>query len=141
MLIIVTVTFGYIPVIIMEFLPIFSTRKCAKSSVISHSFVHRRGLSLRNPLRTLRHKQDLNRRKYDLKILNDTRMSYIHQIHLQFVIRRSIVLSINLCITCQACFGLQAQCKFPATPFHTPWRFPAAPDAGQQWTYHQIKYI
>ena len=42
--------------------------------------LHRGGLILAYALRTFRHKQDLNRRKYNLKIINDTRMSYVHPV-------------------------------------------------------------
>ena len=70
---------------------------------------HCSGLTLRNSLSALRHKQDLHRRKYDLEILDNAGMCYVHQVHNQFVVGGRVVLAINLRVAGQTSFCLQAQ--------------------------------
>ena len=79
---------------------------------IHHFATHGRGLPLGNALRYFRHKQDFYSGKHNLEILYNARMSYVHQIHSQFVVRSSIVLAINLCIPSQSSLSLQAQGEF-----------------------------
>lgn len=49
--------------------------------------------------------------KHDFQILDNARMGYVHQIHRQLIIRRCIVLTVNLGIAGQTRLGLQAQGK------------------------------
>ena len=103
---------AFVPDSALEFLPIFSRRNVRKCRYLVVFFTHRRGLALGNSLGTFRHKQDFHCRKHNFQIFDNTRMSYVHQIHSQFVVRSSIVLTINLCIPGQSSFSLQAQGEF-----------------------------
>lgn len=59
--------------------------------------------------RTLWREQNLHRGKHNLKVLDNTRLSYVHQIHNQFVVGRCVVFSVHLCVTRQASLSLEAQ--------------------------------
>lgn len=61
--------------------------------------------------RTLWREQNLHRGKHNLKVLDNTRLSYVHQIHNQFVVGRCVVFSVHLCVTRQASLSLEAQRK------------------------------
>lgn len=67
------------------------------------------GLTLRNSLRALLHKQDLRGREHDLEFFEEARLGDIHQIHQELVVGRRIVLAIDLSIAGESALGLEAE--------------------------------
>lgn len=70
---------------------------------------HCSGLTLRNSLRALLHKEDLHRREHDLEIFEEAGLGDIHQIHQELVVGRRIVLAIDLSIAGESALGLEAE--------------------------------
>lgn len=70
---------------------------------------HSIGLTLRNSLRALLHKQDLRGREHDLEVFEEAGLGDIHQIHQELVVGRRIVLAIDLGIAGESTLGLEAE--------------------------------
>ena len=70
---------------------------------------HSSGLTLRNSLRALLHKQDLRGREHDLEVFEEAGLGDIHQIHQELVVGRRIVLAIDLGIAGESALGLEAE--------------------------------
>ena len=70
---------------------------------------HSSGLTLRNSLRALLHKEDLRGREHDLEVFEEAGLGDIHQIHQELVVGRRIVLAIDLSIAGESALGLEAE--------------------------------
>lgn len=70
---------------------------------------HSSGFTLRNSLRALLHKQDLHGREHDLEVFEEAGLGDIHQIHQELVVRRCIVLPVDLGVAGEAALGLKAE--------------------------------
>ena len=70
---------------------------------------HSSGLTLRNSLGALLHKQDLRGREHDLEVFEETGLGDIHQIHQELVVGRRIVLAIDPSIAGESALGLEAE--------------------------------
>ena len=73
---------------------------------------HCSGLTLRNSLRALLHKEDLRGREHDLEVFEEAGLRDIHQIHQELVVGRRIVLAIHLGIAGKTTFCLKAKVPF-----------------------------
>ena len=70
---------------------------------------HCSGLTLRNSLRALLHKEDLRGREHDLEVFEEAGLGDIHQIHQELVVGRRIVLAIDLGIAGESALGLESE--------------------------------
>ena len=66
----------------------------------------------KGPLREYANKNNLKSQKHQLNILNNRLICNIGQIHLNLIIRRSIVFAVNLCVTRKSRLYLESESKF-----------------------------
>ena len=75
-------------------------------------FAHRRGFSLFYAFGAFGHEQNADGGEDDLQILYDARIGDVHQIHLELIIGRGIILAVDLRIAGQTRLCLKAQAEF-----------------------------